>query len=86
MIAHLRGKLIEKAPSRLVVEANGVGYEVFVPLSTFTAMPGEGVEVSLDIHTHVREDIMALYGFSSKQERRVFERLIGVPVSDRASR
>ena len=78
MIAHLRGKLIEKAPSRLVVEANGVGYEVFVPLSTFTVMPSEGVEVSLDIHTHVREDIMALYGFSSKQERSVFERLIGV--------
>jgi len=78
MIAHLRGKLIEKQPARLVIEANGVGYEVFVPLSTFTAMPNEGVEVSLDIHTHVREDIMALYGFSSKQERRVFERLIGV--------
>jgi len=78
LIAHLRGKLIEKAPSRLVVEANGVGYEIFVPLSTFTVMPGEGVEVSLDIHTHVREDIMALYGFSSKQERAVFERLIGV--------
>ena len=78
MIGHLRGKLIEKAPSRLVVEANGVGYEVFVSLSTFAAMPGEGVEVSLDIHTHVREDIMALYGFSSKQERGVFERLIGV--------
>jgi Holliday junction DNA helicase RuvA len=78
LIAHLRGKLIEKAPSRLVVEANGVGYEVFVPLSTFTVMPGEGAEVSLDIHTHVREDIMALYGFSSKQERSVFERLIGV--------
>ena len=78
MIAHLRGKLIEKAPSRLVVEANGVGYEVFVPLSTFTVMPNEGVEVSLDIHTHVREDTMALYGFSSKTERSVFERLIGV--------
>jgi holliday junction DNA helicase RuvA len=78
LIAHLRGKLIEKAPSRLVVEANGVGYEVFVPLSTFTTMPVEGAEVSLDIHTHVREDIMALYGFSSKQERGIFERLIGV--------
>jgi Holliday junction DNA helicase RuvA len=78
LIAHLRGKLIEKAPSRLVVEANGVGYEVFVSLSTFTSMPGEAAEVSLDIHTHVREDIMALYGFSSKPERRVFERLIGV--------
>ncbi|HET9130112.1 MAG TPA: Holliday junction branch migration protein RuvA [Terriglobia bacterium] len=78
MIAHLRGKLIEKAPSRLVVEANGVGYEVFVSMSTFTAMPVDGVEVSLDIHTHVREDILALYGFFSKQERAVFERLIGV--------
>jgi Holliday junction DNA helicase RuvA len=78
VIAHLRGKLLEKAPSRLVIEANGVGYEVFVPLSTFTAMPHEGTEVSLDIHTHVREDVMALYGFSSKQERGVFERLIGV--------
>ena len=60
MIAHLRGKLIEKEPSRLVIEANGVGYEVFVPLSTYTAMPSPGAEVSLDIHTHVREDIMAL--------------------------
>jgi Holliday junction DNA helicase RuvA len=78
VIAHLRGKLIEKDTSRLVVEANGVGYEVFVPLSTFAAMPNEGTEVSLDIHTHVREDIMALYGFSSKLERSVFERLIGV--------
>ena len=55
-----------------------MGYEVFVPLSTFTALPGEGVDVSLDIHTHVREDIIALYGFSSKQERGVFERLIGI--------
>jgi Holliday junction DNA helicase RuvA len=78
MIAHLRGKLIEKEPSRVVIDANGVGYEVFVPLSTFTAMPNAGVEVSLDIHTHVREDIIALYGFSSKQERRVFEKLIGI--------
>jgi Holliday junction DNA helicase RuvA len=78
VIAHLRGILIEKAPARLVIEANGVGYEVFVPLSTFTAMPDTSAEVSLDIHTHVREDIMALYGFSSKQERAVFERLIGV--------
>lgn len=78
MIAHLRGNLLEKEPARIVIEVNGVGYEVFVPLTTFTAMPNEGVEVSLDIHTHVREDIMALYGFSSKQERSVFEKLIGV--------
>ena len=78
MIAHLRGRLIEKEPARVVIDTNGVGYEVFVPLSTFTAMPDIGGEVSLDIHTHVREDIMALYGFSSRQERRVFERLIAI--------
>ncbi len=78
MIAHLRGKLIHKGPTRLVIDTGGVGYEVFVPLTTYTSMPNEGMEVSLDIHTHVREDIIALYGFSSKQERSVFEKLIGV--------
>jgi len=78
MIAHLRGRLIEKEPARVVIDTNGVGYEVYVPLSTFTAMPDIGVEVALDIHTHVREDIIALYGFSSRQERRVFERLITI--------
>jgi len=78
MIAHLRGKLVEKEPARVVVDVHGVGYEVFVPLTTFASMPDKGVEVSIDIHTHVREDVIALYGFSSKQERRVFERLIGV--------
>ena len=78
MIAHLRGRLIEKEPARVVIDTNGVGYEVFVPLSTFTALPDTGTEVSLDIHTHVREDIIALYGFSSRQERRVFERLITI--------
>jgi Holliday junction DNA helicase RuvA len=78
MIARLRGKLIEKEPARVVVEVNGVGYEVFVPLTTFTAMPENGAEVSVDIYTHVREDIIALYGFSSRQERRVFERLISI--------
>jgi Holliday junction DNA helicase RuvA len=78
VIAHLRGKLIDKAPARVVVDVHGVGYEVFIPLTTFTAMPDTGVEVSLDIHTHVREDTIALYGFSSRQERRAFEKLIGV--------
>ena len=78
MIARLRGKLIEKEPSRVVVDVNGVGYEVSIPLTTFTAMPESGVEVSVDIYTHVREDVIALYGFSSRQERRVFERLISI--------
>jgi holliday junction DNA helicase RuvA len=78
LIAWLHGKLVEKEPSRVVLDVNGVGYEVFVPLTTFTALPDPGAEVSIDIHTHVREDTIALYGFSSRQERRVFERLIGI--------
>ena len=78
MIAHLRGRLIEKEPARVVVDVNGVGYEVFVPLTTFSAMPDKGGEVTIDIHTHVREDIIALYGFSSRRERIIFEKLIGI--------
>ena len=78
MIARIRGKLLEKEPTRLVVDVQGVGYEVFVALTTYTAMPDAGGEVSLDIYTHVREDVLALFGFSSRQERRVFERLLGV--------
>ena len=78
MIARLRGKLAEKEPSRVVIDVGGVGYEVFIPTTTFTAMPNAGAEVSLDIHTHVREDALSLYGFSSRQERRVFERLISI--------
>src|SRR5262245_9137612 len=78
MIARLRGKLIEKEPARVVVDVNGVGYEVSIPLTTFTVMPDAGAEVSVDIYTHVREDVIALYGFSSRQERRVFERLISI--------
>lgn len=78
MIARLRGKLLEKETARVVIDVNGVGYEVFVPLTTFTAMPESGLDVTLDIHTHVREDAIALYGFSSRLERRVFERLIEV--------
>lgn len=78
MIAWLRGKLVEKEPARVVIDVHGVGYEVFIPTTTFTAMPGLGSDVTLDIHTHVREDALALYGFSSRQERRVFERLITI--------
>jgi Holliday junction DNA helicase RuvA len=78
VIARLRGKLAEKEPARVVIDVGGVGYEVFIPTTTFTAMPSAGAEVSLDIHTHVREDALSLYGFSSRQERRVFERLISI--------
>lgn len=78
MIARLRGKLAEKEPSRVVIDIHGVGYEVHIPLTTYTAMPDAGADVSVDIYTHVREDAISLFGFSSRQERRVFERLIGV--------
>jgi len=78
VIARLRGKLAEKEPSRVVIDVHGVGYEVHIPLTTFTALPDSGAEVSVDIYTHVREDALSLFGFSSRQERRVFERLIGV--------
>ena len=78
MIAHLRGKLMQKDPARLIVDVNGVGYEVFVPLTTFTALPETGSEVSIDIHTHVREDLIALYGFSTRRERNIFEKLMTI--------
>src|SRR2546427_9302965 len=78
MIAYLRGKLAQKDPARVVVDVNGVGYEVFVPLTTFTALPDTGFEVSIDVHTHVRDDIIALYGFSTRRERSIFEKLMTI--------
>jgi Holliday junction DNA helicase RuvA len=78
MIACLRGKLAQKDPARVVVDVNGVGYEVFVPLTTFTSLPDIGFEVSIDVHTHVRDDIIALYGFSTRHERLIFEKLMTI--------
>ena len=78
MIAHLRGKLAQKDPARVIVDVNGVGYEVFVPLTTFSALPETGSEVSIDVHTHVREDLIALYGFSTRRERMIFEKLMTI--------
>lgn len=78
MIAHLRGKLAQKDPARVVIDVNGVGYEVFVPLTTFTVLPDAGSEVSIDVHTHVREDLIALYGFSTRRERTIFEKLMTI--------
>lgn len=79
MIGSLTGRLIEKSPSEILLEAAGVGYRVRVPLTTYGRLPGTGETVSLSIHTHVREDTLALYGFHSRAERDLFERLIGVP-------
>ncbi len=78
MIAHLRGRIFTKHPSRVVVDVNGVGYDVFVPLSTYYGLGEVGAEVSLRIHTHVREDALLLYGFATTLEQDLFERLISV--------
>jgi Holliday junction DNA helicase RuvA len=78
MIAHLRGKLLTKHPNQVVVEACGVGYEVNISVPTFSELPGSGSEVALHIHTHVREDVIALYGFLRPAEKQLFERLMTV--------
>lgn len=78
MIAFLRGRLHDKQPQRVVVDVGGVGYDVAVPLSTFYQLGDEGSDVALRIHTHVREDQFALFGFLTASEQVVFERLLGV--------
>jgi Holliday junction DNA helicase RuvA len=78
VIAQLRGRILEKHPNRIVTDVNGVGYEVFVPLSTFYGLGEPGSDVALRIHTHVREDALLLYGFATALEQDLFERLIGV--------
>ena len=78
MIAHLRGRLLAKHPNQAVVETGGVGYDVTITIPTFSDLPGVGSEVALHIHTHVREDQIALYGFLRPAEKKLFERLITV--------
>jgi Holliday junction DNA helicase RuvA len=78
MIAHLRGKLITRHPNLVVLETAGVGYQVTVSVPTFSQLPSLGSEVALHIHTHVREDQLALYGFIRPEEKQLFEKLITV--------
>jgi Holliday junction DNA helicase RuvA len=78
MIAHLRGVLLEKHPNQVIVDVNGVGYEVTIPVSAFSSLPEKGAEVRLHIHTHVREDAIALFGFVSLADKALFEKLITV--------
>jgi len=78
MIARLTGRLVDKQPNRVVVDVGGVGYDVAVPLSTFYTLGDTGAPVSLRIHTHVREDTIALFGFATPLELLLFERLIAV--------
>ena len=78
MIAHLRGRLISKHPNQLIVDVGGVGYDVTISVPTFSELPSAGAEVSLHVHTHVREDAIALFGFLREQEKQLFEKLISV--------
>jgi holliday junction DNA helicase RuvA len=78
VIARLQGVVVEKGPNRLVLDVRGIGYEVLVPLSTFYVIGEPGAEVTLRIHTHVREDALMLYGFASAIEQDLFERLITI--------
>ena len=78
MIAHLRGKLISKHPNQAIVEAGGVGYDVTISIPTFSDLPALGSDVSLFIHTHVREDALALYGFLRGEDKQLFEKLLSV--------
>ena len=78
MIAHLQGEILRKSPQEVVVDVAGVGYRVLIPVSTFYKLGPEGDSVRLLVHTHVREDALSLFGFASRGEQALFERLIGV--------
>ena len=78
MIAHLSGKLLSKQPNQVIVDVNGVGYEVHVPLSTFYELGEIGSPVQLRIYTHVREDTIALFGFKTAKERLMFEQVTSI--------
>jgi Holliday junction DNA helicase RuvA len=78
VIAHLRGRILQKRPNRIVVDVQGVGYDVQVPLSTFYQLGEPPAEVALRVHTHVREETLALFGFATELELQIFERLISI--------
>jgi Holliday junction DNA helicase RuvA len=78
MIAFLRGRVLDKHPNRVVIDVNGVGYELYVPLSTYYDVGEVGTEIALRVHTHVREDALQLYGFLTTLEQQLFERLIAI--------
>jgi holliday junction DNA helicase RuvA len=78
MIARVAGMIAEKHPGRVIVDIQGVGYDVQVPLSTFYVLGEAGSAVTLKVHTHVREDVIALYGFATALEQDLFERLIAI--------
>jgi len=78
MIALLRGTLLEKHPNQIVIDVHGVGYEITIPVSAYSSLPEQGAPVHMHIYQHVREDILALYGFLTKDDKALFEKLIAV--------
>ncbi len=78
MIAHLSGHIFSKTTQSVIIDANGIGYEVFVPLSTFYTLPDTGEKADLQIYTHVREDALTLFGFKTKLEKDLFLMLISI--------
>jgi holliday junction DNA helicase RuvA len=78
MIAHIRGRLISKHPNQAIVECSGVGYDIVITVPTYSDLPESGNDVALFIHTHVREDQLALFGFLRAEEKQLFEKLITV--------
>jgi Holliday junction DNA helicase RuvA len=78
MISYLRGALLEKHPNQVIVDVQGVGYELTIPVTTFSTLPEAGSEVRLRVHTHVREDAISLFGFATPAEKTLFEKLISV--------
>ena len=78
MIAHLSGRVLRKSPQEVVIDVGGVGYRVTIPVSTFYRLAGEGEAAALRVHTHVREETIALFGFATAAEHELFEKLIAV--------
>ena len=78
MIARIQGELIFKSPEKIIVDVGGVGFELFIPLSTYFELPKTGEAVHLKVHTHLREDNISLYGFLTEEEKALFQMLIAV--------
>jgi Holliday junction DNA helicase RuvA len=78
VIARLAGTILDLKTDRVVLDVSGVGYELSIPLGTFAALPAAGERAVLHVHTHVREDALQLFGFATRDEKLVFERLISV--------
>jgi Holliday junction DNA helicase RuvA len=78
MIAHLNGRLIHKSTESVIIDANGVGYELFIPLSTYYNLPEEREPVTINVYTHLKDDAIQLFGFLTLEEKEVFRLLISV--------